>query len=150
LYRKHYPRENGFLLRAILGTDRGIRRSAVTQAERKAAQGAAPVYMYRWDWPAHGEGAHWGAVHGTDLSPAFANPTTAMTGNSEGGKRLALQLGSAFAAFARTGNPNHSRIPTWSPYNESERPVMVFNSETRQLNDPDRELRQMWDRILAK
>ena len=150
LYRKHYPHENGFLLRAIFATDRGMRRSAVTQAERKAAQGGAPVYMYRWDWPAHGEGAHWGAVHGTDLSPAFANPTTAMTGNSEGGKRLALQLGSAFAAFARTGNPNHSGIPTWSPYNESERPVMVFHSETRQLNDPNRELRQMWDRILAK
>jgi para-nitrobenzyl esterase len=149
LYRKHYPRENGFLLRAILGTDRSIRRSAVTQAERKAAQGAAPVYMYRWDWPAHGEGAHWGAVHGTDLSPAFANPTTAMTGNSEGGKRLALQLGSAFAAFARTGNPNHSRIPTWTPYNESQRPVMIFNSETRQVNDPDRELRQMWDKLSA-
>jgi para-nitrobenzyl esterase len=73
-----------------------------------------------------------------------------MTGNSEGGKRLALQLGAAIAAFARTGNPNHSRIPTWSPYNESQRPVMVFHSETRQLNDPNRELRQMWDRILAK
>jgi hypothetical protein len=27
---------------------------------------------------------------------------------------------------------------------------LVFNSETRQLNDPNRELRQMWDRILAK
>jgi para-nitrobenzyl esterase len=50
LYRNRYPHENGFLLRAILATDLGIRRSDVTQAERKAAQGAAPVYMYRWDW----------------------------------------------------------------------------------------------------
>jgi hypothetical protein len=44
------------------------------------------------------------------------------------------------------GYDRNSRIPTRSPYNESQRRVMVFNSETRQLNDPDRELRQMWAR----
>ena len=149
LYRKHYPGKNGFLLRAILASDRGVRRSAVTQAERKAAQGGAPVYMYRWDWPAHGEGAHWGAVHGTDLSPAFANPATAMAGNSDGGKRLAQQLGSAFAAFAKAGNPNNAKIPAWSAYDAAKRPVMVFGRETRLVSDPDAELRQMWDRISA-
>lgn len=147
LYRKHYPRKTAFLLRAILASDRGVRRSAVTQAERKIAQGGAPAYMYRWDWPAFGEGAHWGAVHGTDLSPAFANPTTAMTGNSEGGKRIARQLGASFAAFAKTGKPNNSNIPAWSPYDTTLRPVMVFDGETRQVNDPDGELREMWDKL---
>jgi para-nitrobenzyl esterase len=149
LYRKHYPQKNGLLLRAIFATDRSMRRNAVTQAERKVAQGVAPVYMYRWDWPAYGAGAHWGAVHGTDLSPAFANPTTAMTGNSVGGRRLTQQLGSSFIAFAKTGNPNNSNIPAWSTYDRSQRAVMVFDAQTRQVNDPDRELRQMWDKILA-
>ena len=149
LYRKHYPQKNAFLLRAIIASDRSVRRNAVTQAERKAAQGAAPVYMYRWDWPAHGEGAHWGATHGADLSPAFANPTTAMTGNSPGGKRVTQQLSSSFAAFAKTGNPKNSNIPAWTPYDPSRRAVMVFDGQTRQVNDPDRELRELWDKISA-
>jgi para-nitrobenzyl esterase len=147
LYRKHYPKESGLLFRAVIATDSSMRRNAIAQAERKVAQGAAPVYMYRWDWPADGVGAHLGAVHGTDLSPAFANPTTAMTGNTEGGKRLALQLGSSFAAFARTGNPGNSQIPAWSPYDTKGRAVMIFGAQTRQLNDPDGELRELWNRI---
>ncbi|HEX4270444.1 MAG TPA: carboxylesterase family protein [Rhizomicrobium sp.] len=149
LYRKDYPKENGYLLRAMMATDHTMRHNAIVQAERKAAQGAAPVYMYRWDWPADGIGAHWGAVHGTDLSPAFANPTTPMTGNTPQGKLLARQLGSSFAAFAKTGNPNNTTIPAWKPYDVSQRPVMVFGAETGPVNDPSPDLRQLWDQILS-
>jgi para-nitrobenzyl esterase len=149
LYRKNYPGKNGFLIRAIAATDKMMRRNAVIQAERKSAQGAAPAYMYRWDWPAFGEGAHWGASHGMDLSPAFANPTTGVTGNTPGGQRLARQLGSAFAAFAKTGSPNNPTIPVWNAYEPSQRSVMIFSETTQQVNDPDREIRQMWDNILA-
>jgi len=149
LYREAYPQKNGFLLRAIASTDARVRRNAVTQAERKFAQRAAAVYMYRWDWPAHGEGAHWGASHGTDLSPAFANPTTRMTGNTPGGRSLAVQIGSAFAAFAMKGDPGNPTMPAWSAYNPSQRAVMVFDANTRQVDDPLSEIRQMWDEILA-
>jgi para-nitrobenzyl esterase len=147
-YRKNYPTENPFLLRAIIATDRTMRRNAITQAERKAAQRAAPVYMYRWDWPADGIGARWGAVHGTDLSPAFANPTTAMTGNTPQGKLLARQLGSSFAALATSGNPNNPTIPTWSAYNTSDRAVMLFGAQTHLVNDPAGDLRRLWDELL--
>jgi len=125
-----------------------VRRNAATQAERKFALGAAPVYMYRWDCPPMAK-AQWGANYGTDLSPAFANPTTRMTGNSPGGTRLARQIGSAFAAFAKTGNPANPTMPAWNAYNSSQRAVMVFDSNTRQVNDPQREIRLMWDRILT-
>lgn len=148
-YRKAYPKYNGFLLRATIVTDKGVRRSAIAQAERKSAQGAAPAYMYRWDWPAAGFGARYGAVHGTDLSPAFANPTTAMTGNTPSGKLLARELGSSFAAFAKTGNPNNPTIPKWEPYMASKRAVMVFDAKVHAVNDPSADLRHMWDQILA-
>jgi para-nitrobenzyl esterase len=84
-----------------------------------------------------------------DLSPAFANPTTGVTGNTPGGQRLARQLGSAFAAFAKTGSPNNPAIPAWNAYDPLQRSVMLFNETTQQVNDPDREIRQMWDNILA-
>jgi para-nitrobenzyl esterase len=147
-YRKRYPKENGLLLRAIIATDSSIRRNAIAQAQRKAAQGVAPAYMYRWDWPADGIGARWGAVHGTDLSPAFANPTTPMTGNTPQGKLLARQLGSSFAALAKTGNPNNPNIPTWNAYSASRRPVMIFGAQTHAVNDPAGDLRHLWDEIL--
>ncbi|MEN7535571.1 carboxylesterase/lipase family protein [Aurantiacibacter flavus] len=147
-YRDQYPDKNGFLLRAIIATDSWVRRNAVLQAERQAANNA-PVYMYRWDWPAHGEGAHWGATHGADLSPAFANPTTQLTGNTPGGRKLSRELGLAFAAFAKTGNPNHSELARWDRYDEEDRKVMIFDGETRQEEDPDGRMRRMWDSIEA-
>jgi para-nitrobenzyl esterase len=147
-YRKAYPQKNGALLRAVIATDSSLRRSAVTMAERKAAQGAAPAFMYRWDWPAAGEGARWGAVHGTDLSPALANPTTAVTGDTPGGRLLASQLGSSFVAFARTGNPNNGAVPTWNAYEPSQRAVMIFGAQTHEVYDPNGDLRRLWDEIL--
>jgi para-nitrobenzyl esterase len=148
-YRRVYPQKNGLLLRAVIATDSSIRRSAVAMAERKTAQGAAPAYLYRWDWPAAGEGAHWGAVHGTDLSPALANPTTAVTGDTPDGRLLARQLGSSFVAFARTGDPNNAAVPRWDPYGPSQRAAMIFGARTRAVDDPNGDLRRLWDEILA-
>jgi para-nitrobenzyl esterase len=148
-YRKLYPSKRPYLIKAMIATDRGGRRNSVTQAERKVAQGAAPVYMYRWDWPVPGGGNKWGATHGADLSASFANPTTDMTLNTPEAKVMAHRLGSAFVAFAKTGNPDNRAIPHWPAYNTSERPVMIFDTETRVQNDPNRELRLLWDKLRA-
>jgi len=71
-----------------------------------------------------------------------------MTGNTPEGKRLAHQLGSSFAALARTGNPNNPAIPHWSGYDATERPVMVFDAQTRQVNDPAAALRHIWEDLM--
>jgi para-nitrobenzyl esterase len=149
-YRKLYPSKRPYLLQGMMATDRGWRRSAVTQAERKAAQGTAPAFMYRWDWPIPGGGDKWGATHGADLSASFANPTTDMTMNTAEAKVMASRLGSAYIAFAKTGNPSSGAIPDWPAYNASDRPVMIFDTRTRVERDPDGELRLLWDRLLAK
>jgi carboxylesterase type B len=148
-YRKLYPSKRPYLIKAMIATDRGGRRNSVTQAERKVAQGTAPVFMYRWDWPVLGGGNKWGATHGADLSASFANPTTDMTLNTPEAKIMANRLGSAFIAFANTGNPDTLAIPHWPAYNTSQRPVMIFDTQTRVENDPNRECRLMWDRLLA-
>jgi para-nitrobenzyl esterase len=133
----------------MIATDRGGRRNAVTMAERKAAQGTAPAFMYRWDWPAPAGGGRWGATHGTDLSPSFANPTTPMSMNTAEAQVLSRRIGSAFIAFAKTGMPDHPGIPRWPAYNAAERAVMIFDNETRVERDPNRDLRLLWDRVLA-
>ena len=44
-YRRTYPDKSPFLLQAVMTTDASGRKMAIKQAEVKAAQGGAPVYM---------------------------------------------------------------------------------------------------------
>jgi para-nitrobenzyl esterase len=59
-YTRAYPGDNPFKLLCAMLTDRGGRRNAITLSERKAAQHAAPVYMYQWNWPSPGYGGKFG------------------------------------------------------------------------------------------
>src|SRR5271165_2802103 len=73
MYRNRYPDKSPYLIQAQIITDSGARKSAILQAERKAAQGQAPAYMYLWAFPSGGFGGKFGAVHGTDVSATFNN-----------------------------------------------------------------------------
>jgi para-nitrobenzyl esterase len=146
-YRKLYPAKRSFFIKAMIATDKAWRRNAVLQAERKTTQGAAAAYMYRWDWATPYDGGKFGAVHGTDLSMSFYNGDTDMGTGSPQAKLMAARLGSAYLAFAKTGNPNNPNVPHWPPYNAGERPVMIFDNDTRLEKDPNHELRVMWDRL---
>jgi para-nitrobenzyl esterase len=148
-YRKLYPNKKPYFIRGMIATDRGLRRNTVMQAERKTAQGASPVYMYRFDWQTPAQGGKYGACHGVDLSISFANPDTKVGMNTPEAQALARQLGGATIAFAKTGNPNHPGIPQWAPYNAQTRATMVFDTNTRAENDPNRELRLLWNEVLA-
>jgi para-nitrobenzyl esterase len=50
-------------------------------------------------------------------------------------------MSDAWAAFARTGNPNHKGIPKWEPFHENTRATMIWNNECKAVNDPYREER---------
>jgi para-nitrobenzyl esterase len=148
-YRRLYPAKKPFFIKAMIATDRGLRRNTVTQALRKAAQGAAPAYMYRFDWQTPAQGGKFGAIHGVDLSISFANPDTKVGMSTPEARLLAQRLGGATIAFAKSGNPDHPGIPHWAPYNAQTRSTMIFNTSTRLQSDPHRDLRLMWDELLA-
>jgi para-nitrobenzyl esterase len=59
-----------------------------------------------------------------------------MTGAGNDRYALADEISGAFAEFARTGDPNHSGIPAWSPFDARDRQTMVFNNDTRLEPDP--------------
>jgi para-nitrobenzyl esterase len=50
-------------------------------------------------------------------------------------------MSAAFAAFARTGNPNHADLPTWPAFNARAYPTMIFGNDCTVKNDPNREER---------
>jgi para-nitrobenzyl esterase len=142
MYRKYYPEKSPYLIQAMMLTDAGFRRSAIKQAELKAAQGKGAIYMYQWDWPTPAFGGRYGAVHGLDVSGSFRE---AREGNDM--SRVADQLSSSWVAFAKTGNPNNSRVPPWPAFDAATRATMIFGTPTQLQNDPRSEIRSFWDHM---
>ena len=50
-------------------------------------------------------------------------------------------MSAAWAAFARTGNPDHEDMPHWPAFNPDAYPTMMFGEEVRVADDPNREER---------
>ena len=145
LYRQRYPQKTPFLIQAQVFTDSGFRRGAITQGERKAAQGGAPAYMYLWEWISPGFDGKFGAVHGTDVSASFHNIRDNIVGvGGHEAKVMCDRLASAWVAFAKTGDPNNPHIPHWPAYDGQNRATMIFDTDTRVENDPRSEIRRYW------
>lgn len=150
LYRERYPNKSPFLIQAQIFTDEGARRNAMLQAERKSALGKAPAYMYLWAFASSGFDGKFGAVHGTDVSASFDNYRDGVGGSGSRPERaLWDRFASAWVSLAKTGNPNNTQIPNWSPYDASRRATMIFDNELRVEDDPRSEIRKFWAEVPA-
>ncbi len=138
VYRKNRPAATPSDIYFAIGTDAGWHMDAITQAERKAAQHAAPTYMYVFAWPTPVMGGKLKAPHGIELPFVFDNldKSAQMVGTGADLQPLADKVSGAWTAFARTGNPNHAGIPSWPAYETSTRATMIFNDECKVVNDP--------------
>ncbi|HYW43780.1 MAG TPA: carboxylesterase family protein [Bryobacteraceae bacterium] len=137
-YRKEYPKESAFGLWAAISAA-GMRQSAITQAERKAAQGAAPVYTYLYAWRTPMLGGKIGTFHSSEVTFVFDNASLCTNYSGGGAEALALssKMGEAWASFARTGKPGHAGLPEWPAYTEKSRATMVFDTPSAIRNDPE-------------
>jgi para-nitrobenzyl esterase len=149
-YQRHFPDATPFLLQARMLTDRRGRRAANLMAERKAAQGKAPAYLYLFSWPSPALEGKLGAVHGVDVGMTFNYPDGPLTGGSAEARKLSERFASAWVAFAKTGDPNTGAIPRWEPFTPKTRPTMVFDAEIKHEHDPLRELRSIWEELRAE
>jgi para-nitrobenzyl esterase len=136
-FRKLQPNASASDLFFAITTDRRVRQQAWAQAERKAAQNAAPVFLYELDWSTPVEGGKWRSPHSLDLAFVFDNVAkrASMVGAGAEPQALADQMSAAWLAFARTGNPNAAGIPHWPPFKASDRATMVFDLRPRVAND---------------
>jgi para-nitrobenzyl esterase len=138
VYKKDRPDATPSDIYFAITTDRMMRINAITQAERKAAQGAAPAYMYIFDWRSPVLGGKLRSPHGIELAFVFDNTdkTTDMNGTGADLAPLAAKMSAAWAAFARTGSPHHPGLPYWPAYDTNTRATMIFNDECKVANDP--------------
>ena len=124
----------------------GFRRRSIQLAERKAAGGTAPVYMYLFTWQSDFLGGLFKAGHGLEIPFVFdITDDVGMTGDRPDKYELAAQVSEAWAAFARSGDPNHEGIPKWEPYTADNRATMLFDVPCRIEIDPGREEIDAWE-----
>jgi para-nitrobenzyl esterase len=142
-YRKAFPSAKPFEIAGMIGADL-FRRGAIHQTELKAKQGGAPVYAYWFGWRTPVLDGRPLAYHCQDLAFWFDNIDLCLqaTGGGDDARTLASQMSRSLVAFARTGDPNHDGIPKWTPFTESNRAMMIWDSTSEVKIDPDRDARQ--------
>jgi len=57
---------------------------------------------------------------------------------------MADMMSRAWAAFARTGKPDHGAIPHWAVYTLEKRETLLFNIPPRIASDPQAKERMLW------
>jgi para-nitrobenzyl esterase len=125
---------------ALLGdlmSDAMFRIGSLRMAEARADQ-RRPAYVYQFDWqsPADFESCHclelpfvFNNLENWTDSPMLKGAKPAEIGG------LAEAMHGAWIAFARSGAPNHPRLPAWPPYLREDRMTMRFDSVIGPVSD---------------
>jgi para-nitrobenzyl esterase len=141
LYRDQHPQRDNVFLYQLISSEYWMRSGVLVQAERKAALGRAPAYVYQFDRLSPARGGKLHCPHGSEIPYVFDNLASApeLTGDAPAAQILADKMSAAWVAFARTGDPNTggAAIPYWPPYSAGSRAVMIFDDECRTALDPD-------------
>ncbi len=121
------------------------RTTAIQQAILRSRHARAPTFLYWFGWKTPiWDGAPL-AFHCSELPFTFMN-TDRCANVTGGGPRpyaLAEIMCDAWIKFARTGNPNHSKLSYWPAFATGPGQTMVFNDESRAYDDPDKVERKL-------
>ena len=147
LYRKTDPGLSPYDLFVLMQTDSGMGINSIRIAERKAAGGGAPAYLYNFNWDTPVEGLR--SPHTLEIPFVFNNIEIAkpLTGNGKEAFELANKVSDAWVAFARTGNPNTPGLPAWPAYSDKDRGTMVIDNQSKVVNDPIRDKRLLLNEV---
>jgi para-nitrobenzyl esterase len=137
-YRKANPKAKPFDLFSFISTVPS-RQNAVVQAELKAAQNAAPAYLYLFAWQTPVLDGRPRAFHCSELAFVFDNIDRCvnMTSGGADARALAARMSEAWIAFARKGDPNHAGLPKWPTFTADKGATMVFDNKCEVKSDPD-------------
>jgi len=121
-----------------------MRNNIVKMAKLKHDQMGAPAYAYYFTWQSPILDGVAGAWHTAELAFCFDNTKRCEqgTGNTPEAQALATKMASAWANFARTGNPSLPQLP-WTPTDPVSNKTMVWDNKIRMVDDPEGEARKI-------
>ncbi|MEX0785828.1 MAG: carboxylesterase/lipase family protein [Dehalococcoidia bacterium] len=147
VYRRTRPTDTPWELLLGIASER-TRLASIMLAERKAAAGGAPAYMYLFTWEGNFKGNLLKSAHAMEIPFVFGHPDISpMTGDTPERHELADLMSDAWISFARNGDPSHAGLPDWPAYDAAQRATMLFNVPSRVENDPRREERLAWEGV---
>ncbi|MGB6830735.1 MAG: carboxylesterase family protein [Terracidiphilus sp.] len=122
----------------------GSRNRVQNMAKLKYELHAAPVYQYFFTWQSPMLDGVAGAWHTAELAFCFDNTKRCEqgTGNTSEAQALAKKMATAWANFARTGNPSQPGL-IWTPADPDHGQTMVWDNRCRMENDPESEVRKI-------
>jgi para-nitrobenzyl esterase len=128
-YGRARPKESWRDLILAIATDQAMRMPSLIAADRKAAQHAAPVFVYLFTWETSVLGGRLKSPHALEIPFVFDNvEMPGLSGDVPTRFALAEKMSNAWLAFARTGNPNHELIRNWPQYSSVTRPTMILDN----------------------
>jgi para-nitrobenzyl esterase len=162
-YRKSRPSASPADLYVAITTARAMWLGSIQIAEKKFAQGAAPVYMYMFTHESNlivpGTNHRLGAAHATEIWYKFnnvdlqepkdpKNPSSpGLIGTDPDREKTARNMSEMWTTFARTGHPGAKGQPTWPAYTLPKRSTMMIDAQCKVEDDPFGQELAMWDSL---
>ena len=147
--KKAYPLKRiqtlSYICSGTFGLDGlSVRNNVVKMAKQKYELKAAPVFTYYFTWQTPILDGIPGAWHTAELQFCFDNTKRCEqgTGNTPEAQALGRKMATAWANFARTGNPSQPGL-TWTPSDPERNQTMVWDNECRMADDPEGEARKI-------
>ncbi len=149
-FKAGYPKATPWDLNILITTDHPRGAYSRELAKRKAAQRGAPAFLYRFDWETPEGNGRMQSPHTIEIPFVFNNismsdPSVVSRADAHA---LAAKVSGAWVAFARTGDPNAGLLPKWPAYSAAARDTMLFNTDSRVAQDPERGPRVAMERAL--
>jgi para-nitrobenzyl esterase len=142
IYRKANPGATPSDIYFLIASDHRYTAPVMKIAERRAALGRGPVYLYYFCWESPVDGGRLKSPHTIEIPFVFDNlKASRLTASAPDAPALADKVSDAWLAFARTGDPNIAKLPRWPAFTAKDRATMVFNNQSKVENDPIREQR---------
>jgi para-nitrobenzyl esterase len=141
-FRNRRPNDPPTYWYTSMVTDSGTWMNSIRLAERKFAQQAGPVFMYRLDWETPVLDGTLRSPHGLDTGLVFDNAPLGrgLVGPAPVPDHIGAEMSQAYVNFAHNGDPSQRGL-AWPRYDVTRRQTMIFNVPSRVVGDPDRDVR---------
>lgn len=138
LYRKASPGASPTEIFFLIESDYRYGAPTMVAAQRRAALGRAPVYLYYITWASPVQGGQLMTPHNMEVPFAFDNAQimTNLTGGGADAIAMADKISDSWIAFARTGNPDTPKLPHWPAYTAADRATMILDNVCKVAGDP--------------